>query len=516
MNRYAIWVVVALSCLCGADAETDADILHLQVLDAHLSSNAVSGADQATYLWWEPHVSLSEKNRMFEREHRLPDGSVVRMLVKRLEDEVVKNTSQDTNTVPLILDGLLRSLPPFSPLMENALFLPSNRHVHAVMEACVLWEARADGGVAFMKSLLANMSPERRAACYAELGKRMGAARQPLYGWRNGHTSPIFASFLDTAVEFDPDTGCLMALDQALTKPGIIWKDSQSRKRLAFNHRDSGGEPGAYFKKLSATLGPPSPPTLEDIKQRLFLDWIEGMEDAPDLDAVFEFLQQRANRKFAFAFGLTKRETVHLLESKLMELAYAGQSTPGDKDLMESLLATIWRSRDADSAGILLELIGKPGNHDLAQSIHSYLKVAGIDGFMPMIRRVKKEYPQMDAYWFSSNCWKLAAEYAGQAEAKSETQREIIGFLRNEVIGMADPYLSEPLDRSLLACDPAWQTSAERESLANRISKLPDTLANNVRYFTGVLKQFEKPVEPANKKLPDRQKKDRQKNERAR
>ena len=471
-------------------------------LDTHLSSNAVSRADRAAHLWWEAPVSLAERNRAFEREHRLPEGSVSRMLVERLEDEITNNTSQDTNTVPIILDGLLRSLPLLTNLMENALFIPSNRHVHAVMEACVLLETTADEGVAFMKTLLANMPPERRAACYAALGERVNAAGWPSSDdWRTAFTISILATFLETATGFDPDMDCLVVLDQALSKTHTSWPKRQARKRLADRHKDSGGEPGAYFKKLSDTLGPPAPPTWADVEQWLVIGWINGMEDMPDLGAVVERMQRKANRKFAFEFGLTQRETMLLMENKLKELAYAGQSTPADNNLMAWLLMMIECSGDAGSADVLLELIGKPGNHDLRQIILTYLKIAAdIDGFMPMVRRAQKEFPNMNGALFSSGCWELVAGYAGRDGEKTEAQREIVGFLREETQGMADPYLSAHLDRSLLACDPAWAASAERERLARRVIDLPETPEYNVRYFTGVMKQFEAPEEPAAEK----------------
>jgi len=234
-------------------------------LAEHLATNCISKG--STRLWWHPDETLIKQNLAFERERQLSQGSVVRMLADGLEVEV---SGTNTTIVPRLLDAILRSVTPPTNLLGKALFSSADWCRPLVMEACVLLETPAEEGAALAKALVKNMSSERRAACYAMLGKRLDAVYPPPYCDRNSHILSQCAIFMLTAIRIDPSAECVMTLDMALDKPFITWKDWNARKRIAEKYKDSDGKVGEYFRKLAVILGPPLTLSWTNVEPLLF------------------------------------------------------------------------------------------------------------------------------------------------------------------------------------------------------------------------------------------------------
>ncbi|HOF62479.1 MAG TPA: hypothetical protein PLM82_12955, partial [Candidatus Latescibacteria bacterium] len=213
-------------------------------LAEHLATNCISKG--SARLWWHPDETLIKQNLAFERERQLSQGSVVRMLADGLEVEVSRTSVTNTAMVSRLLDAILRSVPPPTNLLEKALFSSADWSRPLVMEACVLLETSTDEGAALVKALVKNMSSERRAECYAMLGKRLEAVYLLPYSKRNSHILSQGVRFMLTAIRIDPSAECIMALDMALDKPLPTWKDWNVRKRIAEKYKDSDGKVGEY------------------------------------------------------------------------------------------------------------------------------------------------------------------------------------------------------------------------------------------------------------------------------
>ena len=429
-------------------------------LAEHLATNCISKG--SARLWWHPDETLIKQNLAFERERQLSQGSVVRMLADGLEVEVSRTSVTNTAMVSRLLDAILRSVPPPTNLLEKALFSSADWSRPLVMEACVLLETSTDEGAALVKALVKNMSSERRAECYAMLGKRLEAVYLLPYSKRNSHILSQGVRFMLTAIRIDPSAECIMALDMALDKPLPTWKDWNVRKRIAEKYKDSDGKVGEYFGKLAMTLGPPPTLSWTNVEPLLFPHPIDNVDG--DWEAECDSLQQGINRQIAFDFGVSTREVLRLAEKKMDELAHAERLTPKDANLLGLLSGVLWHSRDAGSSEFLLNLLKSPGHQDVIWIIHTYLRVAGPDQFMPMIRRVKKEFPQLNPIRLFPRCWVIAAEYAGSNQEKTLVQQEIIGFLRQQIHDVPVQGRSL-LDKCLLRCDPLWESSTDRKRL---------------------------------------------------
>lgn len=429
-------------------------------LAEHLATNCISKG--SARLWWHPDETLIKQNLAFERERQLSQGSVVRMLADGLGVEVSRASVTNTAAVSRLLDAILRSVTPPTNLLEKALFSSADWSRPLVMEACVLLETSADEGAALAKALVKNMSSERRAVCYAMLGKRLEAVYPPPYCDRNSYMLSQYSVFMLTAIRLDSSAECIMALDMALDQPFITWKDWNARKRIAEKYKDSDGEVGEYFGKLAVILGPPLTLSWTNVEPLLFPPPIDDIDGG--WEAECDSLQQKINRQIAFEFDVSTREVLRLAEKKMDELAHAERLTPKDAELLGLLSGVLWHSRDAGSSEFLLNLLKSPGHQDVIWIIHAYLRVAGPDQFMPMIRRIKKEFPQLNPICQTPGCWEIAAEYAGSNQEKTLVQQEIIGFLRQQIHDVPVQGRSL-LDKCLLRCDPLWESSTDRKQL---------------------------------------------------
>ena len=122
MNRHAIWVAVALSCLCGAEA-----------------GNNFSAYHDAKDRWWTPDTNTVAAHRTFETAHRLEEGGMTRFFSRALESELARPDGADSNTVALALDVLAWSGDmSVTGALNRALFDANNPYRAQTFYACVV------------------------------------------------------------------------------------------------------------------------------------------------------------------------------------------------------------------------------------------------------------------------------------------------------------------------------------------------------------------------------------------
>jgi hypothetical protein len=87
--------------------------------------------------------------------------------------------------------------------------------------------------------------------------------------------------FLRAAARGETDASCAAAADRSLAALDTEWGGSNQRKRLALRFKDAAGTDGEPFRRLAEKLGPPLPPTPQDLDRlaaRATVNWPEDTE----------------------------------------------------------------------------------------------------------------------------------------------------------------------------------------------------------------------------------------------
>ena len=123
MKKQLYAAAVALSCLCGAKAD----------------SNFFVYDDDVTDRWWGADTNIVAAHRAFETAHRLEEGRTAQFFSRALESELARPGGGDSNTVALALDVLAWSGDmSVTGALNRALFDTNNPYRAQTFYACVI------------------------------------------------------------------------------------------------------------------------------------------------------------------------------------------------------------------------------------------------------------------------------------------------------------------------------------------------------------------------------------------